>query len=619
MTANPNSGASKTARVSRLADSSVAAASRLAATVLASTAAAFFAGPTALREWTSLRLGLILYVIPAPDLIFSFVSVTWKSARADYIQAGIIDLFLAGLMAAIAFGIGKARPWGYWAYSVVCLSAVIGRTNAIWQMSLPRPYRFMPFPTLLFVLDVVEVAVGVSAAWYVGRRAAFVGAGQASVARSPKRASVSITSVPWVTLTFAALALVCVSVRTAYLFNRIDSWQERYELLRFVLIALAYVSVLAVGLVRPTRRLAASPALGIAVMGLLTAGGAEISPGMFLRGLAWAASQASREPEAIAVAAFLLCNILLAAAALVSLIRRRTFHIGMVALAVIFVGGIDPATRVLRQYDIHRTNVAQAFAGGGPYILFRTGSCLLRFRMARGSARYPDSLAQVDAALPRCLQSGLAKGREIGGYRVEYSTVGPSPVAHFSLIAIPSVRDTQGMISFFADETGIVRALTGNRLARASDGGVTPAQDFYTMRRCVHDFDRLFGGANSRTPAENQSAQGSERFPVSFAEMAPRDRCYLRGQLDGDGWKAAAYRFSYREFGPDGADNFALSARPLEYAVTGLRSYLMDNTFVVHATSEDRDATASDPVADACEFLSLVPCGEEQATLALPK
>jgi hypothetical protein len=461
----------------------------------------------------------------------------------------------------------------------------------------------------------VGIAVALAAAWYASQRALSFGARQVSPKKGPAGVAAPI---PWVIVAFAAFALVCVWLRAVYVLGQIDSWQVRYELRRSILIALAYACVLLFGLLRPTRRFAGSLALGVAVMGFITVGGSGLS-GLLQLALAWALAGAVRPSMAFAIWGFLLGNLVLAVAALVSVIRRRTLHVGLVALAVVFVGGIDPALRALRQYDIERANRAQELAKGGPYVLFRTESCLLRFRTARGSAGYPDSLAQLDQTLPGCLQSGLAEGREIGSYRVEYHAVGPAPIEHFSLIAIPSVHDTQGMISFFADETGIVRTLTGNRLAEASDGSVTPAQDYYMMRRCLRDFDGLFAKTKNGTRAENQSEQGSARYPLSFAEMAPRDRCYLRGQIDGDGWKTAAYEFSYHEFTQEGAENFALSARPLQYAVTGLRSYFMDNTFVVHATSEDRDATVNDPMADVCEFLSLVACGEEQATAALPK
>ena len=614
MAANPSSVVSRRARAPKGADYAVVVSSWLAAALLAGSSAAFLGGASALRAWSSWRVGLILYVIPAPDLLFSFVSLTWKSARPDYVHLAILDLVAAVLMVAAAIGIGKLRRWAYWLYSLICLSAIIGRCYTIWKIWAPtyNPRPLLPTPYL--VLDAVGIAVALAAAWYASQRALSFAPGQVSPAAKPGGASAPI---PWFVVTLSAFVLICVWLRTADVLGHIDSWQARYEMRRAILIAVAYACVLLFGFLRPARRFAGSLALGVAVMGFITVGSFGLSALPQLE-LAWAFSGGVRASVMFPVWGFLLGNVVLAVAALVSMIRRRTLHVGLVALAVVFVGGIDPALHALRAYDASRTALAEELAGGGPYILYRTENCLLRYKALR-PAGFPDSLAQVNDALPGCLQSGLAKGRKIGGYRIEYDVTGPAPRQHFSLMAVPSIHDTQGMISFFADETGVVRTLTGNRLATASDGGVTPAQDFYMMRRCLDVFDRFFGQGSAAASAENRFPQESERFPVSFAQMAPRDRCYLRGRLDGDGWKTAAYRFSYREFAQDSAENFALSARPLQYAVTGLRSYFMDNTFVVHATSEDRDATVNDPVADVCEFLSLVPCGGEQATPARPK
>ena len=610
MAVNQNDGTSKTAGVARLADVSIVASSWLSVVILLGVSAALLEGQAGLRAWSSWRIGFILYVIPWPDLLFGFVSVTWKSTRADYVHVAALHVFAAALMVAAAVGIAKSRRWAYWLYSLICLSAILGRSYAIWKTW--EPSRFpVRFPALYFVLNSIGVAVALAAAWYASHRALSPGSRRVTSAAKPGRRSVPI---PWAVVTLSIFLVVCVLLRTAFL-SDIDHWQVRYESLRLTLMTLAYVSVLALGVVRQMRRFAASAALGVAVMGFITVGGLGMSalPGLAL-GLALRPTALAITPlTAFTAGGFLLGNLVLAVVALVSAIRGRTLHVGSLALALVFVGSIDPITQALRKYDVNHTAYATELASGVPYILYRTESCLFRYKATRSGDGFPDSLARVDDTLPGCLQSGLAKGRNIGGYRITYAAT-DAPRGHFSLTAIPSVRTTSGMISFYADETGIVRTLTGDRLAESSDGGVAPAEEFYMIRSCLHDFDRLFGHRNTAASAGNQLAQGHERYPVSFAEMAPPDRCYLRGQLDGDEWKTAAYRFSYRDLAQGGAENFALAARPLQYAVTGLRSYFMDNTFVVHATSEDRDATVNDPVADVCEFLSLVPCGEEQAT-----
>ena len=68
---------------------------------------------------------------------------------------------------------------------------------------------------------------------------------------------------------------------------------------------------------------------------------------------------------------------------------------------------------------------------------------------------------------------------------------------------------------------------------------------------------------------------------------------------------AAGYLLTYRpERGAAGVcDRFRLEARPLRYGETGLRSYLLDESGVVHATPEPRTARPDDPMADDCELL----------------
>ena len=56
------------------------------------------------------------------------------------------------------------------------------------------------------------------------------------------------------------------------------------------------------------------------------------------------------------------------------------------------------------------------------------------------------------------------------------------------MVAKPSVHFSGSMISLFADETGIIRTFQGNRLAVASDGGVTPAENFLGIQSCLNHF-----------------------------------------------------------------------------------------------------------------------------------
>jgi hypothetical protein len=48
--------------------------------------------------------------------------------------------------------------------------------------------------------------------------------------------------------------------------------------------------------------------------------------------------------------------------------------------------------------------------------------------------------------------------------------------------------------------------------------------------------------------------------------------------------------------------HFYATLRPKRYVEDGIRSYYMDDSGVIHATSEDRPATSTDPEAFPCEL-----------------
>jgi outer membrane protein assembly factor BamB len=595
------------------ADLALVLSNSLVAAVLAAFGLAFLFGPLASPRWPWPQLGLILHILPAPDLVPSLISISPGSSASSYFLAGIIDLLLAGFMVALAVGIGKSQRWAYWTYSLVCLSAILSRVLGIWRFLAPNRFAFMPAAGRYVLLDSAGIIIALAAAWYSYIRASSSPAPQAGASETSARLP---GSVPWATVVFTVLVLLFIVLRSVYLFHWIDRGELRYEVFRFVLTVLAYASILVLGCLRSMRSHAASLALGISVMTLVTfilqAGATSASLGMLVL---WIAVAGSRQGAGLAQAAFVLGNLVLVFVSSLSLIRRRNLHAGFAALAAIFVGSVDPVVHALKEHDAHLYSLAHELARGGPYILFRTESCLLRFKAEHRGAGFPDSLRQLDKILPGCLQDGLARGGEIGGYRIEYQVSATTPIEHFSLIASPSVHYTGSMVSFFSDETGILRTYSGNRLAVASDGGVTPAEDLLRIRNCVVNFTSLSDRQNTGWSEANRAYDADQmHYPLSFDEMAAEKRCSVPGLRDAGSWKTSAYRFSYRRVVNNGVENFALLARPIQYGSSGLRSYFVDNTSVIHATAENRDATADDPWAYRCEFTSLgTPCVDQRA------
>lgn len=56
------------------------------------------------------------------------------------------------------------------------------------------------------------------------------------------------------------------------------------------------------------------------------------------------------------------------------------------------------------------------------------------------------------------------------------------------------------------------------------------------------------------------------------------------------------YRFMYKPVIKDGVVvHYSVVARPVEYEETGIRSFFSDDSAIIRATSDDRDANANDP------------------------
>jgi hypothetical protein len=71
---------------------------------------------------------------------------------------------------------------------------------------------------------------------------------------------------------------------------------------------------------------------------------------------------------------------------------------------------------------------------------------------------------------------------------------------------------------------------------------------------------------------------------------------------------STSWDLTYVAHGKTPADGYELQVRPMMYGFTGIRSYLMTER-EIHVTWEDRRATVTDPLAEACELKPRIPCG----------
>lgn len=575
------------------------------------TGVVFLAGQMALRWWGGLGLGNALYVLPNPGAVLWLITLGRSHfSSSAVIMTGAGNVILAGFMATLAVSIARRRRWAYWTYSAVCFVDILGGVVAIGQLLERKVNWVAPRPNELIGLSLAGLVVAAIGCWYSYERSRTLKEGAPSVGKTRE----SEESIHRGMISAAVIALLLCAVHSAIVFHRIDHSEVRYEGLRVALMVGALIGVVLLGAMRRTRRLAASAAVGVGIGSVLTRAGAAaiVGPDLLVGILFWLAGGALSQPEFWALAGFGASCVVLATVAWRET-RQRGFSMLAMAAGAVWVLSIHPATTMLRKHNADRYVLVHELAKGGPYLMWRTESCLLKYKTKLGGG-FPATLEEVDNGLPGCLQSGMAEGREIGGYRVEYRVKGNAPYGQFSLTAVPRLKAFGSNPTFFADEIGIVRTAFGDRPATAADGGVSPspAEDLLQIQGCIKNFTGYIDKTNKFGSDVNIGYDAEQmRYPDSFADMAPLQTCFMKDLREGEFWKTAAYRYAYRRIVKDGRENFVLTGRPLQYGVTGLRSYFVNNHFIMHATSDDREATEEDEWAYRCELMSLgTPCAD---------
>ncbi len=118
--------------------------------------------------------------------------------------------------------------------------------------------------------------------------------------------------------------------------------------------------------------------------------------------------------------------------------------------------------------------------------------------------------------------------------------------------------------------------------------------------RTINTAEVTFAATYEKGFTDGLNRLGEPRQGVADSENADLLDPVLAGRSIGGsnlGLVKSGYRFTYTP-GPGGFGSIAsysLVARPLEYGVTGKRSFYTDETAVIRATSDDRAATVDDP------------------------
>ena len=226
--------------------------------------------------------------------------------------------------------------------------------------------------------------------------------------------------------------------------------------------------------------------------------------------------------------------------------------------------------------------------------------CNQDFSGAHPATGYAESLQQLGPEGTRCLAGNLAGGVN-NGFTVRYEpgARGMNGVmAKYSVKAWETAPKSKDWTTIYSDESGLIwyrlEAPTGPTRARFEP--LYPGSDFAVVLRCVEE----------RDPTHVRIYRGNE-----LVKITTRDE-YIRNCIQGASFSSAdtfsldGYEYHYRF----SEDELEVSARPANYGVSGLRSFLAigrlgENgklaTLNVYATPHNRAATTEDPLAMAEE------------------
>lgn len=227
------------------------------------------------------------------------------------------------------------------------------------------------------------------------------------------------------------------------------------------------------------------------------------------------------------------------------------------------------------------------------------GKCVFQYAAAHPSEGFPEKLEQIGPGGNGCFPDANGASGHIFLYEAS-SSAGTGARDRFTARS----KETEHIGSTFSlpdkmvDESGILAAVENEKRGFAFSPALVLTKNIGDCLKMAFD------------------ASGGDTYPADLHGLlsikaqygVPCIQPYEAKDLSVlDLWRNKfSYRFYKFGYEPTNAVNskykgFRLEARPQEYGKQALRSYFMDESGVVHATPQDRAATAED--ADAtCEF-----------------
>jgi hypothetical protein len=261
----------------------------------------------------------------------------------------------------------------------------------------------------------------------------------------------------------------------------------------------------------------------------------------------------------------------------------------------------------------------------------RYGYCAFLYAKLYPVQGFPENAEKMGPGGTGCLTRDEAAGHP-EGYSFRYAAQKSEGSTRFDgFTAAAQINNTRQIYGVLMDEKGVEmlaqsqevqsQLVTADQVSWGTPGMTTslwgsgmPAM----LPRIVKCATRL----------RDQSASGE--FPATLAEVlrvkiTPNDHdCMNLYQAADEFLQAAgnsnraAHRGDVVEYQPQRdasgkIHHFYFTLRPEHYGVDGIRSYFTDDSGEIHATSEDRSATADDPAPLACEIETAILCAGAKA------
>ena len=266
-------------------------------------------------------------------------------------------------------------------------------------------------------------------------------------------------------------------------------------------------------------------------------------------------------------------------------------------------------------------------------------TCAITYMVGHHAKGFPASVSDMWPSGNNCLDATygepVSEGKPRRGYRFTYRATNPLETVNtsFEISARPVSYGVSGTLSFYADESGVIRSTAEDRAATYTDPAMKAMRS--AERRRKHDPDPGWNGgaaASLDSPPEGwptssgnrarQSSENPEARAVGFVRLLincaityqtghpdkgfPRDvhlmgmdgdKC-IEAQLDTSSGKIVrqGYLFTYRPTDLIGSmpTGFEIVARPEFYGGSRARSFVADESGVIRFTAEDRAPTVKD-------------------------